>query len=148
MCGGRLGRFKVSYECSKHQVKLQAIGVSVNNDKKDSHPQRFCHSCYNVCTRAIDATEKGKIYTTKLIKFSWVEHIEGDCTVCTHFQGQGRGRKPKLRSTMGRPPDRVVELVQLMQERSPPSLCLDSQLREKTVQVSRESHLHTMSSAG
>ncbi len=54
VCGGRLGRFKVSYDCApKHILKLQAIGVPVREDKKDVHPRKFCHSCYNICTRAI-----------------------------------------------------------------------------------------------
>ena len=130
VCGGRVGRFKVSYHTAQHQEKLQAIGVSVKNDKKNIHPQTFCHSCYNVCTRAIKASKNGKDYTTKLENFQWVEHTDSNCSVCTHFGEVKKGRKPKKTST-GRPPDQVLDLVEDIKKRSPPSLLLDFQQREK-----------------
>ena len=135
VCGGRLGRFKVSYQTTEHQDKLQAIGVLVKGDKEGTHPQKFCHSCYNVCTRSMKAVTDGKDYTPRLEKFQWVEHTDMNGTVCTHFGTVKRlGRKPK-RTSMGRPPDHVVELVRSLKERSPPSLLLDLQLRERLTQL-------------
>ncbi len=127
-----MGKFKVSYDChsSQNQMKLESIGVSVKNDRKNVHPSKFCHSCYNVCTRSIKARTDGKDYTPRLSKFEWVEHTEGDCTVCTHFGEVKRGRKPKKTSS-GRPPQKVVDLVASIRERSPPSLLLD---RERLVE--------------
>ena len=87
VCGGRVTKSKVSYDChtESNQLKLQAIGISVSKDKKDVHPQRFCHSCYNVCTCAIKASADGKDYTHNVQKFKWVEHTDTDCLVCRHF---------------------------------------------------------------
>lgn len=97
VCGGRLGRFKVSYNCHSKQnkSKLQAIGISVEQDKKTVHPSRFCHSCYNICTRTIKATESGKNYNPILTKFEWTQHTATECIVCTRFSVEKRGRKPK-----------------------------------------------------
>ena len=115
VCGGKVGKFKVSYDC--HTVsnlsKLLAIGVSVEDDRKDIHPSRFCHSCYNVCTRTVNAANKGRDYTPKLKNIQWVVHTDTECTVCEHFKREQRGRKVKVTST-GRPPN------QLIKERSPP----------------------------
>ena len=103
----------------------------MSNDKKNIHPQKFYHSCYNVCTRAITATSHGKDYTPTLEKFQWVEHRDSNCTVCTHFKEiRIWGRKPK-KTSMGRPPDKVLEFVQVIKEKSPPSLHLDLQLRDR-----------------
>ncbi len=43
VCGGRLGRYKVSYDChtAPNQAKLQIIGVSVKQDLEKIHPQNF-----------------------------------------------------------------------------------------------------------
>ena len=140
VCGGRLGRFKVSYETAKHLDKLQAIGVLVQCDRAGTHPPKFCHSCYNVCTRAIKAITEGNDYTPRLEKFQWVEHTDMNCTVCTHFETvkqNFQSRKPK-RTSMGRPPYQVVELVRSLKERSPPSLLLDLQLRERLTQLQED----------
>lgn len=126
----------MSYNChtDSNQLKLQSIGISVDKDKKDVHPQLFCHSCYNVCTRAIKASAEGKDYTHHVHIFEWVEHTGTDCSVCRHFGEQKRGRKPK-RSSIGRPPQKVVDLVSKFKERSSPSLLLDFQLRERMSQL-------------
>ena len=98
VCGGRLGRYKASYDChtDTHKVKLQAIGVSVEKDTKNMHPQRFCHGCYNVSSRAVSASNAGKHYTPHLTLFEWTDHLDEGCTVCQHFTNGGKGgRRPK-----------------------------------------------------
>ena len=138
VCGGRLNKYKVSYDCHKDKNKqiLLAIEVSVENDKKEIHPQRFCHACYNTCTRASKAATKGEHYTTKLEKFVWVAHEEG-CPVCSHFEGVKRGRKPKKTST-GRPSYMVQDLVCALKQKSPPSMFSDEQLRRRISEVEND----------
>lgn len=130
VCGGRLSKSRVSYATVQNQSKLQAIGISVEYDKKEVHPLRFCHSCYNVCTRTVNASKNGKDYTPKLTKFQWIEHTADDCTVCDHFGGDSRGRKAKKTST-GRPSDQLLDLIRTIKERSPPSLIPDFEVRER-----------------
>lgn len=133
VCGGRLGRYKVSYDCHtpSNQGKLQAIGVSVKGDREGIHPQRMCQGCYNVCTRTVSANNAGKVYTPILTKFEWVEHSEDDnCTVCQLFGKRTRGRKPK-KALAGRPPSHLLDLVTSIKEKAPPSLSLDLDVREK-----------------
>lgn len=127
--GGRLDKFKVSYDCASHQSKLLALGVPIDSDEKDVHPLRFCHSCYNICTRAVKATTLGKDYTPKLAKFQWTQHTDDNCSVCEQLGKSQRGRKPKKPAT-GRPSDQLVELITAIKERSPPSV-LDFKMRER-----------------
>lgn len=133
VCGGRLGKFKVSYDCHtvENQSKLQSIRVSVEQDKKTVHPSRFCHACYNKCIRTIKASEIGKDYNPMLTKFHWVEHTTVECTVCTHFSGENKGRRPKKTSSTGRPSNQLLTLISHLKERSPPSTITDLKLRER-----------------
>ena len=135
VCGGRLNKYRVSYDCHTDQNKqrLLAIQVSVENDTNEIHPRRFCHACYNTCTRACNAAMKGKHYSTKLEKFAWVAHEEG-CSVCSHFEGVKCGRKPKKTSS-GRPSYKVQDLVYALKQKSPPSVFSDKQLRQKVSEV-------------
>ena len=132
VCGGRLARYKQSYDCqtSSSQAKLKAIGISVEGDEKTVHPQKFCHGCYNVCVRMLTAKEHGRDYTPTLTKFPWTEHTDS-CMVCQHFERTARGgRKPK-RTSAGRPPDLVVDLVTAIKERAPPSIFHDQEMRAR-----------------
>ena len=45
VCGGRLGRFKVSYQITEHQDKLQAIGVLVKGDKEGTNSVTLATMC-------------------------------------------------------------------------------------------------------
>ena len=131
----------MSYETAKHLDKLQAIGVLVECDRAGTST-KFCHSCYHVCTWAIKAITEGNGYTPRLEKIQLVEHTDM-YTVCTHFEPvkqNFRSRKPK-RTSMGRPPYQVVELVRSLKERSPPSSLLDLQLRERLTQLPSAAHL-------
>lgn len=138
VCGGKLKKFKVSYDChtEPNRLKLHGIGVSVENDNKETHPQRFCHACYNVCTRACLATRQGKDYTPKLKKFDWVAHVDG-CSICTHFGEMWKGRKPKKVST-GRPSHKQLELVSTLKAVSPPSIFSDEKFRVKLSEVQHD----------
>lgn len=80
VCGEKLSRYKVSYDChtAKNEEKLQSIGVFVGSDQSDIHPQRFCHGCYNVCMRTMKAKEEGRDYTARLNQFDW-GHVESSC---------------------------------------------------------------------
>lgn len=135
VCGGRLGRYKVSYDChtEPHKAKLQAIGVSVEEDSKNIHPKRFCHGCYNICTRAVCASHAGKDYTPHLTRFEWREHVDDGCVVCQHFRKSTRGRKQK-KASAGRPSAHLVELITSIKDQAPPSLNLDFTLRERLSQ--------------
>lgn len=131
VCGGRLSKHKVSYDChsTENQARLQCIGVSVESDSKDIHPRRFCHSCYCICTRTIRANTSGKLFNSKLVKFHWEEHSE-ECSVCQHF---GKGRKPttKRNKSTGRPPYLILDFIGSITAKSPPSLLFEVQLRER-----------------
>lgn len=60
VCGGRLSRYKVSYDCHTtiNKAKLRLIGVFTANDREGVHPQRFCFGCNNICTRTENANEE------------------------------------------------------------------------------------------
>ena len=133
VCGGRLKRYKVSYDChtAANRVKLQSIGVSIDHDAQTVHPQRFCHGCYNVCSRAINASKAGKDYTPRLTRFEWKEHIEDSCTVCEHFSN--KGRKPN-KVPVGRPSQHLLDIVSSIKERAPSGLVLDLNLRQQLSQ--------------
>ena len=130
VCGGRLSRYRVSYECQSaaNQVKLLSIGVTVTQDRKDIHPQQFCHGCYSVCTKKVKANEQGKDYTPRLTKFKWGEHSEISCEVCEKFGKPSR--KPKA-APVGRPSDSTLELIAHIKEVAPQSLTLDGETREE-----------------
>ena len=133
LCGGRLGRYKVSYDChtTDNKARLLSIGVLVEQDEDAVHPRRFCHGCYNVCVRMTNARAAGKHYTPQLTLFHWVAHSdEGTCTVCHHFRGRGPGRKPK-KMTAGRPPKRVLDIVSHVEEKAPESSLMSWDLRSK-----------------
>lgn len=142
VCGGKLSRYKVSYDCHRgsNQIKLQAIGVSVEGDREDIHPRRFCHRCYNACTRMVKARSSGKGYCPSLTKFEWSGHSNDNCLVCQHFLKSTRGR-PKKPVPVGRPPDYLVRLCESLEERAPPSLQLDFATRER---LSRHPALHEL----
>jgi hypothetical protein len=132
VCGGRLSSHKVSYDChtTENQPRLQSLGVSVEDDCKDIHPRRFCHSCYCTSTRIIRANTSGKHYTSKLVRFHWEEHSE-ECSVCQHFGGgSSKARKPKNKST-GRPSHLMLDFISSITAKSPSSLLFDVHLREK-----------------
>lgn len=136
VCGGKLGRYKVSYDChtDTNQAKLQAIGVSVKTDRKKTHPLKFCHGCYNVCTRKLSANKAGRDYfpSLALTKFEWVDHRDSDCTVCQHFGKSARDRRQKKPLVpIGRPSDSFLEMIASIKERAPPSLLLDFDVRER-----------------
>ena len=126
VCGERLSRYKVSYDChtTDNQAKLKSIGVIVANDQKDIHPERFCHGCYSVCMRTITARREGRDYTARLTKFDWGAG-ESSCE-----KPRKVGWKPK-KATFGRPPNSIVQLVSSIKDRAPPSLLLDLEVREK-----------------
>lgn len=141
VCGGRLERYKVSYDChlAQNKLKLRAIGITTENDKKDVHPKCFCHSCYNISTRAATAHTSGRDYTPRLVKFEWVEHSGIGCPVCQKLGEEQRGRKTKKKST-GRPPDHLQSLIATIKERSPPSV-LEYTVRERLSQCDASSDL-------
>lgn len=101
VCGGKLSRFKVSYDChsTQNQAKLHSIGVSVEHDNEEVHPQRFCHGCYNICARTISANTSGKHYTPKLVRFQWEEHQDG----CCGCEKDNRGSRNIKKKSPGRP---------------------------------------------
>ena len=108
VCGGRLSRFKVSYDCSTHHQKLLAIGLITTSDDSSIHPSRFCHSCYNTCTHTIKTKESGKDYTPELTKFEWVVHSDINCPMCELLGNIKRGRKPK-KTSGGRPSGQLLQ---------------------------------------
>ncbi len=113
-----MGKFKVSYDChtAKKQSKLHAIGISVEKDRKEVHPRLFCHSCYNICTK------DGRHYTPNLTKIQWVEHSEDNCKVCVLFGQDRRGKKKRKGLLTGRLSHSLLDLIETIKERSPPSL--------------------------
>ena len=127
VCAGRLGRYKVSYDChsTENQARLQSIGVSVEDDSKEVHPQQFCHGCYNICIRTISANKNGKQYAPKLVKYQWEGHSE-ECAC----QKNKRGRIPKKKSP-GRPSDLLLDFISSITAQSPTSFFHSRQLREK-----------------
>lgn len=132
---------KVSYDChlAQNKLKLQAIGIVVEKDKKDVHPLRFCHCCYNVCIRAITARTAERDYTPRLVLFNWVQHSDIGCTVCQELGRDQRGRKAKKKSP-GRPPDHLQSLIAAIKERAPPSV-LNFTVRERLSKCDSSSDL-------
>lgn len=101
VCGGKLSRYKVSYDCHTtiNKAKLQLIGVTIAGDQEGVHPPRFCYG-----------------------RFEWGESSEVE---------HGRvGRKPK-KAPIGRPSNLIKDLVTHMKEGAPPSVALDLITRER-----------------
>jgi hypothetical protein len=124
VCGGKLSRYKVSYDCHTtiNRAKLALIGVITADDNRAVHPQRFCYGCSNVCKRAERAGKEGKDYTPRLTRFEWGESSEAAVSKVG----------PKLKKApVGRPSFIVLELVAHMKEVAPPSIPLTRDLREK-----------------
>ena len=62
-------------------------------------------------------------------RFDWLEHSEMGCSVCECLGSVKRGRKQRKISS-GRPPHQLIDLVEHIKQRSPPSQQLDLPLRE------------------
>ena len=125
MCGGKLSRYKVSYDChtTTNKAKLAQIGVITADDRIEVHPQRFCYGCNNICKRTEKAIKEGRDYTPRLTKFKWEE--SGSEAVLSRV-----GQKPK-KAPIGRPSHLIVELVAYMKEEAPQSVPLAFALRER-----------------
>ncbi len=76
------------------------------------------------------ATEDGRHYTPNLTKFQWVEHSEDNCMVCVLFGQDRRGKKKRKGLFTGRLIHSLLDLIETIKEKSPPSLLLDFKLRE------------------
>lgn len=124
VCGGKLSRYKVSYDChtSTSRAKLALLEVNTANDDSGVHPQRFCYGCNNICKRAERALKEGKDYTPRLTRFEWGKESEAAL--------RRVGAKPK-KAPIGRPSQTILELVAHMKEKAPPSIRLTLNLRER-----------------
>lgn len=124
VCGGKLSRYKVSYDChtTTNRARLALLGVITANDDIGVHPQKFCYGCNNVCKRAERAGKEGKDYTPRLTRFEWGDDSEATLRKV--------GAKPK-KAPIGRPSHIVLELVAHMKEKAPPSAMLALDLRER-----------------
>lgn len=132
VCAGRLARHKVSYDChtDSSKSKLQAIGVTVTEDRKEIHPPRFCYGCFTVCTKKQKAIKEGRDYTPRLTKFDWGEH-EGEAIP---DQLKKVGRKAK-KTPVGRPSHTTMDLVHHIKRAAPQSVTLDREMREMLSQL-------------
>ena len=73
VCGGKLSRYKVSYDCHTtiNRAKLALIGVITADDDRGVHPRRFCYGCNNICRRTErELVKKGKIILLGLLGLS------------------------------------------------------------------------------
>ena len=110
VCGGKLSRYKVSYDCHTtiNKAKLQLIGVTIASDQEGVHPPRFCYGCSKILNRTEKASKEGRDYTPRLTRFEW-----GGSSEVEH----GRvGRKPK-KAPIGRPSDLIKDLVTYVKDR-------------------------------
>ena len=122
VCGGKLSRYKVSYDCQSNMAKLALLGVSTAADIGGVHPQKFCYGCNNICKRRERAIQGGRDYTPRLTIFKWEESREREFGKV--------GRKPK-KPSIGRPSNTIMELVAHMKDVAPQSVPLHFSLRER-----------------
>jgi len=94
---------KTKYQCKIYLDGLKMVfGVDARQDNPLIHPQHFCHACKTVLHKA--TTRPFQHLTTPFE--GWCHHVEGGCTVCTHYQAIYRGGRPKTKKrTPGRPPN-------------------------------------------
>ena len=99
VCGGRLERFKQSFQCSdKSTERLASVDVVTADDDPRVHSPRICHGCYLKLGRKKDAKEKGRAFHSEINVFSWVVHSDTACTSCDqykHAHTLTTGRKQK-----------------------------------------------------
>ncbi len=82
------------------------------------HPRLFCHSCYNICTKyALRMVD-----TTHLTSLKFSGHSEDNCKVCVLFGQDRRGKKKHKGVLTGRLIHSLLDLIETIKERSPPSL--------------------------
>jgi len=94
VCTGKLGR--VSYACEKHaNMLLECIDLNVSNDSPDVHPTKFCNNCYAVIKKISKALLDGTTARSSLQPFSFEQHTEGSCRVCTHFREKAKGGRSR-----------------------------------------------------
>ena len=114
---------KVKYQCSEYREELQTVfGIDTCLDSSNVHPQHFCHACKNVLHRASKA---GYQHKTDVF-LAWDEHIEGNCSVCVHYDTVRKGGRPKkVCRTPGRPPNNSPRYcAENIQAIAPPSFVL------------------------
>ena len=134
VCGKKLARFRVMYECAKFSEDLtHTFRLMIATDEPAVHPPQFCHGCYNVLMRARKARDTGKSYQPCVSPFSWHSHVsEGDCEVCDHFKATISGGRP-TKCKVGRPQSvSVKSAITYLHSVAPPSLFPNSISRQST----------------
>lgn len=77
------------------------IGIDVDQDDKQIHPQQICNACN---TKLLHHTGSASISA-----FQWSAHTEPKCIVCEHFHKHSDGGRP-LQVARGRPPTAIESL--------------------------------------
>ena len=110
VCTGKLGR--VSYACEKHaKMLLECIDLNVSNDSPNVHPTKFCNNCYAVIKKISKALLDGTTARSSLQPFSFEQHNEGSCRVCTHFREKAKGGRPRKHKNIASCPRSVVDHI-------------------------------------
>ena len=75
---------------------LKKLGINMDEDKPDVHPQCMCNACNT------NATQEGSTIEV----FRWEPHSDTECSVCSHFRAVSGGGRRKA-SGRGRPPESI-----------------------------------------